>query len=218
MKIQVSFDISNLEVAIDIASKVKDYCDILEVGTILIHKYGIKAVKEFTKKFPQMPIMADTKIVDRGKEITEIYSKSGVKWISVMAGTSNTVIHRVCSETQKNDILVMLDTIDSVMPGQVALDAKNLGVDAILFHKAHEYHLGDNEPKSNESLLFLEELDIIKGNTTLPIFISAGINRENINKIIAAKPYGIIIGKSITDAKDPQEEAKFYYDLCKTNK
>ena len=211
MKIQISFDLNNLETSLEIARKVKDYCDIMEVGTILIHKYGVQAVKEFTKNFPDKVILADTKIVDRGQDITEIYLNTGVKWITVMAGTNNDVIHRVCSEAQKNGILVMLDTLDSVMPGQVALDAKNLGVDAILLHKAHDAN-------QNDSLLFLDELDLLKGNSDLPIFIAACVHRENIKKVIAAKPYGVIIGRAITTAQDPVAEAEFYYNLCKTGK
>ncbi|EKD23309.1 MAG: 3-hexulose-6-phosphate synthase [uncultured bacterium] len=210
MKIQISFDLNDLKSSIEIAKKVEKYCDIIEVGTILIHKYGIKAVTEFTKNFPDKIILADTKIVDRGQEITSIYSKTGVKWITVLSGTSNEVIHRVCSEAEKSGILVMLDTVDSTSPGQSALEAKDLGINAILYHKTHDQNL-----ESNQSLEFLDELDLLKGNSDLPIFISACVHRDNTNKIIAAKPYGIIIGSAITEAKDPATEAKFYYDLCK---
>lgn len=210
MKIQISFDLLDLNESLEIAKKVEKYCDILEIGTVLIHKYGIKAVHEFIKTFPGKCIMADTKIVDRGLEISSLYLKTGVSWISVMAGTNNEVIHRVCTETQKNGIMVMLDTIDSVMPGQMAMEAKKLGVDAIMFHKAHDHILEDTQP-----LEFLDEFDMIKGNTDLPIFISAGINRKNIDKILKANPYGVIIGTAITHSKDPEAEAKFFYDFCK---
>ncbi|MFC1842469.1 orotidine 5'-phosphate decarboxylase / HUMPS family protein [Candidatus Dependentiae bacterium] len=206
MKLQISFDMPDLEKAIQIAQSIKDYCDIFEVGTILIHKYGIKAVEEFTKAFPDKDIMADTKIIDRGKDITNLYSHTNITWLTVMAGTSNNVIHRVCSEAQDHRINVMLDMVDSEAPGQSALEAKNLGVDAILFHQAYD---------TKESLVFLENLDMVQGNTDLPIFISAKINRNNIDKIMETKPYGIVVGKSITEAEEPLEEAKFYYNLCK---
>jgi len=206
MKLQISFDMPNLEKALTIAKKVSDYCDIIEVGTILIHKYGVKAVEAFTNTFPDKDVMADTKIIDRGKHITELYAHTNIKWLTVMAGTSNNVIHRVCSEAEKHNINVMLDIVDSEAPGQSALEAKNLGVDAILFHQAYD---------EKESLLFLDNLDMVQGNTNLPLFISARINRDNIDKITEMKPYGIIVGKSITDAEDPAEEAKFYYNVCK---
>jgi len=206
MKLQISFDIPDLEKSIEIAKKVVDYCDILEIGNILIHKYGIKAVEKFTETFPEKDILADAKIIDRGKYITALYGHTGIKWLTVMAGTSNNVIHRVSSEAEKYNINVMLDMVDSEAPGQSALEAKNLGVDAILFHKAYD---------AKESLLFLEDLDMVQGNTDLPVFMSAKINRDNVEKIIETKPYGIIVGQTITNAQDPAQEAKFFYNLCK---
>jgi len=206
MKLQISFDIPDLEKAIEIAKKVVDYCDILEVGNILIHKYGLNAVETFTKTFPDKPVLADAKIIDRGKDITTLYAKTGIKWVTVMAGTSSNVIHRVSNEAEKNNINVMLDMIDSEAPGQSALEAKNLGVDGILFHKAYD---------ASESLLFLEDLDMVKGNTDLPVFISARINRDNVEKILETKPYGIIVGRAITDTENPSQEAKYFYNLCK---
>jgi len=206
MKLQISFDMPDLQKAIEIAKKVKNYCDIVEIGTILIHKYGVIAVEQFVDALEGKTILADTKIIDRGASITKLYANTGTKWLTVMAGTSNTVIHRVCSEAENHDILVMLDMIDAEAPGQSALEAKNLGVDAISFHRAYD---------AKESLLFLDDLNMIRGNTDLPVFLSARINRDNINKIIETKPQGIIVGASITEAKDPLEEAKFYYNLCK---
>jgi len=205
MKLQISFDMSDLKQAVDVAKKVKDYADILEVGTILIHKYGIKAVEKFTQKFPDKDILADTKIIDRGIDITQIYAETKAKWLTVMAGTSNNVIHRVCSKAETYNIKVMLDIIDSDSPGQSALEAKSLGVDAILFHEAYD---------SRESLVFLDNLDMVKGNTDLPIFISSKIDKENISQIIETKPDGIVIGKSITDSPNPKAAAKFFHNLC----
>jgi len=206
MKLQISFDMHDLERSIKIAQSVEPFVDILEVGTILIHKYGVKAVERFTETFPDKNILADTKIVDRGQDIVSIYGKTGIKWLTVMAGTNKNVIHRVCTEAQKYGIDVMLDIVDAEAPGQSALDAQSLGVDAILFHQAFD---------ERESLVFLDNLEMVKGNTALPVFISAKIDRHNVHKIIEMKPYGIIVGKSVTDADDPIEEAKFYYNLCK---
>jgi len=206
MKLQISFDIPDLEKSIEIAKKVVEFSDVLEIGTILIHKYGIDTVEEFKKHFPDKKILVDTKIIDRGKDIVTLYAKTDVDWVTVMAGTSSKVIHRVCTEAQNHGIDVMLDMVDSTAPGQSALEAKNLGVDAILFHQAYD---------EKESLVFLDNLDMVQGNTDLPIFISAKINRDNVDKIIEMKPQGIVVGKSITESDDPAKEAKFFYNLCR---
>ena len=99
---------------------------------------------------------------------------------------------------------VMLDLIDSNTVGQSALEAKNLGADALLFHQPYS---------ETESLVFLDKWDMIKGNTNLPIFVSAKINRDNVDKIIALRPDVIIVGLSITDAQDAAQEAQYFAEL-----
>ena len=193
MKLQISFDLLDLDRALDIGSEVAQYADIVEIGTLLIYQHGIDAVKQFKNTFPEKTILADTKIVDRGKEVTELLSDAGADWITVMAGTSAQVIHATTTAAHQANVKVMLDLIDSSSIGQSALEAKNLGVDALLFHQPYS---------EQDSLMFLDKWDMIKGNTSLPIFVSAKINRENVDKIVAIKPDTIIVGLSITNAED----------------
>ncbi len=204
MKLQISFDISDLDKAIQIASTVAERADILEVGTILIYKYGIQAIEKFKESFPQKTILADSKIVDRGKLSAPLFAQAGADWITVMAGSGPNVIHATCTTAHNNNIKVMLDLMDSSSPGQSAMEAKSLGVDALLFHQPYD---------AEKSLVFLDKWDMVKGNTSLPIFISAKINQENVHAVIRVKPDGIIVGKSITDAENPAQEAQFFADI-----
>lgn len=204
MKLQISFDTTDLGHTIEIAKSVSDFTDILEVGIVLIQTYGRKAIEEFRAAFPQKTLLVDTKIVDRGKQIVEELSPLGVDWITVMAGTRKSVIHTTCQQAEKQGIKVMLDLLDSASLGQSALEAKNLGADALVYHQPHD---------EEESLLFLDKWDMIKGNTTLPIFVSGKIKRDTIADIMKVNPDGIIIGKSITEAESPAKEAEFFYNL-----
>lgn len=205
MKLQISFDLIDLDKAIAIGSEVAQYADIIEVGTILIYHHGIAAVRRFKDAFPDKIIFADTKIVDRGKEVAELFADAGADWITVMAGTSHHVIHATTTVAHNANMKVMLDLIDSNTVGQSALEAKNLGADALLFHQPYS---------ETESLVFLDKWDMIKGNTNLPIFVSAKINRDNVDKIIALRPDVIIVGLSITDAEDAAQEAQYFAALA----
>jgi 3-hexulose-6-phosphate synthase len=204
MKLQISFDLIDLDKAIAIGEKVAQYADIIEVGTILIYHHGVLAIKRFKETFPDKTILADIKIVDRGKEVTELFADAGADWITVMAGTSTHVIHATTTAAHGANVKVMLDLIDSASVGQSALEAKNLGIDALLFHQPYS---------ETESLLFLDKWDMIKGNSNLPIFVSAKINRNNVDKIVTLKPDGIIIGLGITDAEDSAQEAHYFAEL-----
>jgi 3-keto-L-gulonate-6-phosphate decarboxylase len=204
MKLQISFDLPDLDTSVSIASQVAPYADILEIGTILIYNHGTDAITRFKQACPDSVILADTKIVDRSKEIVESFAHAEAQWITVMAGSSTDTIHAATTAAHNANIKVMLDLIDSNSLGQSALEAKNLGVDALLFH----------QPYSNkESLVFLDQWDMIRGNTTLPIFISAKINRDNVHEIIAVNPDGIIVGAAITGAESPAAQAEYFAGL-----
>jgi 3-hexulose-6-phosphate synthase len=204
MKLQISFDLPDLDKGLAIARDIADYAHIIEVGTILIHKYGVKAIEAFRQALPAKTILADTKIADRGAEAAALFAQTGVDWITVMAGTSNDVIHSTCNAAHKHNLKVMLDLIDGCSLGQSALEAKNLGVNALFFHQPHD------EP---ESPVFLDRWDMVRGNTSLPIFVSAKIKRSNISKVLSIKPDGLVIGKGIIEAESPREEAQFFYEL-----
>lgn len=206
MKFQISFDALTLEENLEVAHKVAKFADMLEIGTLPLLKGGIRIVEEFRAAFPDHIIFTDTKIVDRGRDVATLFAQAGSDWISVMGGTNKEVIHGVCTKAHDLGKKVMLDILDASSPGQAALEAKSLGVDAIMFHQPFD---------KGESILFLEDWTMVRGNTDLPIFVSAKIGRETIDQIVALKPDGIVIGKAITQSEDPIAEAQFFHDKCK---
>jgi 3-hexulose-6-phosphate synthase len=206
MNLQVSFDLTDLTKSIEIAKEIEDYADIIEIGSILIYKYGINAIKEFKENLPTKILLADSKIVDRSKEITSLLINAGCDWVTVMAGTGKNVIHTTSQTAHQLNKKVMLDIIDAKSQGQSALEAKNLGMDAILFHQPYD---------EENTIPFLDNWEMVKGNTDLPIYISSKITKENIEKILELKPHGIVVGKTIVESENPKETAKFFYELCK---
>lgn len=204
MKLQIAFDMTDLDKAISIATEVEQYADILEVGSLLIYKHGDKAIRKFKETFPNKAILADAKIIDRGKEATILFAQAGADWITVMAGSGKNVIYAASTAAHELGKKIMLNLNDSSSLGQSALEAKSFGADALIFHKPSE---------DDTQLTFLDKWDMVKGNTQLPVFISASITRETINDMININPAGIILGKSITQAENPRTEIAYFHDL-----
>lgn len=201
MKLQVSFDTIDLQKALAIAHSIHEDADILEVGSLLIYKYGDESIKAFRAAFPQHTILADAKIVDRSKEAITLFASAGADWITVMSGAGSQTIHTACTTAHELGKKVMLDLADAPSLGQSALEAKSLGADGLVFHKPtiEDQHIQLNE-----------RWDMVHGNTTLPIFISAHITRETIDEIISLIPAGIIMGTAIVGAQDPAAEIRFF--------
>jgi 3-keto-L-gulonate-6-phosphate decarboxylase len=98
----------------------------------------------------------------------------------------------------------MLNLVDASSLGQIALEAKSLGVDALVFHKPLE---------STTEMEFLEDWEMVRGNTDLPIYVSGPINRDNIHQVLQLSPDGIIIENAIIHAENPAEEAEYFHKL-----
>jgi 3-hexulose-6-phosphate synthase len=208
MKLQVSFDIIDLDHSIAIAGQIAEFVDIFEVGTLPIYKYGVKAIETFHTHFPQKKILADAKIADRGRDATALFVNAGANWITVMAGTGKMVIHDACTAAHSFNANVLLDLLDAPSIGHSAMEAKDLGVDALLFHQPHD---------EKDTATIFEKWEMVKGNSDLPVHISAKIGRSNIHEIIQLKPDVIVVGSAIIMADNPALEAKYFADLIKGN-
>ena len=66
MKLQIAIDLTEMGKALCLAEKVKDIVDIVEIGTPLIIKEGMHPVRALKSKFPELCVLADTKIMDGG--------------------------------------------------------------------------------------------------------------------------------------------------------
>ncbi len=204
MKLQISFDLTDLDAAIETARQVVDQCDIIEIGTVLLYKHGIEAVTRFREAFEKKTILVDTKLIDCAEPIIEIMGDAGADWITVLAGATKSAIHSMCKEASKHNLKVQLDLSDASSKAQSAMEAKNLGADSLVFHQPYD---------EEAALIFLDKWQMVKGNASLPISISAHINKDSFAHIIALKPSGIIIGRAITEAEDPAAQAAHYYDV-----
>lgn len=204
MKLQVSFDLQDIDKAILIAKEIEKHVDILEIGSTLIVKYGLEAIKKFKKNFPDKEIYADVKLVDRVQDTIKEYAAVGANTISILSGITNTIIQNAAQIAHENKCEIALDLVDSHSLGQSAMDSKSLDIDRIIFHGPHE-----------EDMLatLLEEWENVKGNTETPIFIEDGIDKNSITKILSLKPDGIIIGAAITHSSNPAQEAEYFKNI-----
>lgn len=204
MKLHVSFETPDLDHAITCAQQIKPYVDAFEVSTLLLYLHGITALKRFCDTFSDIPILADTKILDRGKDTVTQLAPTGIEWISVLAGTSKNIIHATTTTAHQNGIQVMMNLLDASSIGQSALEAKNLGADALLFHQPYQ---------EEETLKLFDAWDMLHGNTSLPIFVSGHITQETAQEIANLNPSGIVVSKHITEADAPVKAAAYFQSL-----
>jgi len=204
MKLQISYNFTDLTQALDIARKTADYADILEIGPLLIYKEGINAIKQFKTNFPKKSIFANAKITDSAQSAISLFAQAGATFISMLAGIPQNTIKKAADEAKRLDVELVLDIIDIHNAGQFMLDAKHLGIDILLIH---------NPSSIIDPTELFSQWQGIQGNTQLPLYITDKINRENIHQILSLKPHGIAIGSAITKSDNPHMEAQFFKSL-----
>lgn len=201
MKLHFTYNLQDLNQALAVAEQTAEHADILGVGSLLLFKEGIKAVKSFKATFPQKEIFAETRITEKGDDVVEMMARAGANYVSILAGTFNNTIKKTVVAAKNFDVKVALDLLDSPSLGQSAMDAKTLGVSLLILHR----HYGQNESADLEN-----DWHNVRENTSLPIFITGKIDESSLEHALNLKPQGIMIGGSVSKADNPNKAAQLF--------
>ncbi len=201
--LQLALDFLNLKRALKVAKEaVKAGVDWLEVGTPLIKSEGLETLRVLRKEFPQITLIADTKTIDVGRIEVEACAKAGANIVCVLGLASNSTI-KECIRAGKNygaKILVDLIEIKNEELEERAKEVERLGADFIGIHVSIDEQMQGKEPFS--------KLRRVAKVVNIPVAVAGGINSETAYEAVKAGATIIVVGGSITKAKDPYKETK----------
>ena len=146
MKLQLALDEMKTEEAIKLVEKVKDYIDIIEVGTPICLDAGNNAVERMKKEFPDKEVLADCKIMDGGYLETENAIKAGADYVTVCAAADLLTVKGAFKATQDygKKLVVDMITIEDI-PAKVA-ELEEVGVDVLAVHTGADAQAVGREP------------------------------------------------------------------------
>ena len=111
MKLQLALDTPDLALGLEIAGKTAMHVDVIEAGTPLLIREGIRAVRELRRRFRGRPIVADIKVIDAGEPIAELAFAAGASIVTVLGCASDKVIERVVDSARRYEGMVMADSL-----------------------------------------------------------------------------------------------------------
>ena len=126
MKLQVAFDLQSSDEILNFLEKNGDLIDIIEIGTPLIIKEGLKSVLKIKKKFPKQTVLADLKIMDAGLLEAQIGFDAGADIVTVLGLASTKTLNGVKQTAVKNSKEVMVDMINHPCPENKWNELKNM--------------------------------------------------------------------------------------------
>ena len=198
MKLQVAFDLQSSDEIINFIKKNGDLIDIIEIGTPLIIKEGLKSVLKIKKKFPKQTVLADLKIMDAGLLEAQIGFDAGADIVTVLGLASTKTLNGVKQAAVKNEKEVMVDMINHPCPENKWNELKNMEMDLCCLHTAND-DTKDGETPLND----LERFYNLHGGKN--IAVAGGINPDMIRKINSFHPEIVIVGGYIANSRNQRD-------------
>ncbi|MGE0102511.1 MAG: orotidine 5'-phosphate decarboxylase / HUMPS family protein [Blastocatellales bacterium] len=201
MKLQLALDTPDLGHELELAGRVAEHVDLIEAGTPLLIREGIRAVRELRRRHRGRPIVADIKVIDAGEPIAELAFAAGASVVTVLGGASNDVIERVVRSATRYDGLVMADSLSMTDIVERARELRELGVASLCINRR-----GFRQAKSSEDRI--RQIGELISRIDLPVYLAGGIDVSELNRIRQLPVAGVIVGAAIAEAANPVDAAK----------
>lgn len=173
--VQVSLDLKNMDDALRLAAIALDAgADWLEIGTPLAMAEGAHAVRRLRREHPDVPLVADLKIMDGGYGEARMYAEAGADAVVVMSRAHDATVQKVCEAGDEFGVLVMGDDLGAEDRVAEARRLEALGVGMVLHHIGHDHR----SMHRNLRLSPLTDLPGIVAATTVPVQAVGGLSIE----------------------------------------
>ncbi len=203
-KLQIALD-SDLSTAQDILKQVHPFVDIAEIGTPLIFRDGMKAVRQVRAAWSRLELVADLKIMDAGEAEADIAFEAGADCATVMALASDATITGALRSARHHQKRIMVDMMQVADPLRRARELLALGCDLLCLHTAHDLQAEHASPYAQ-----LAQLRRALPQTGLAI--AGGVKLPALDDILPLAPQVIIVGSAITSAAEPGKTARQFHE------
>lgn len=196
MELQLALDLVSLEEGLDIIDSLEGLVDIVEIGTPMIFRYGLKAVESVKNRFPRQRVLADLKIIDSGRIEAEDGFKAGAEFVTAMAAGHDSTIANVVAAARDCGGKVLVDLLAIRNPAQRAREILALGVDYACVHTARDAQDEGGDPLA-------ELVDVSRAVGGEHVAVAGGVNLDSLPKMAAYRPQIVIVGLALANAAMP---------------
>ena len=201
VELQLAIDLLNKEEAAELANKVKDYVDIVEIGTPIVINEGLPAVQHLNDNIDGVKVLADLKIMDAaGYEVSQAVN-FGADVVTILGVAEDASIKSAVEEAHKHgkELLVDMIAVQDLEKRAQELDA--LGADYIAVHTGYDLQAEGVSPLDS-----LRKVKSVIKNSK--VAVAGGIKPETIEEVAGEEPDLVIVGGGIANADDPVAAAK----------
>jgi 3-hexulose-6-phosphate synthase len=141
--VQVSLDFTSIARALETARvAVRAGVDWLEAGTPLIASEGMSSIRALRAEFPEVPIVADMKVMDGGGLEAQMAAKAGATHVVVMERAHPETIKAMVQAAKDLGVKVMGDNLAAEDRVAAARRLEDLGCDYVIHHIGYDERRG----------------------------------------------------------------------------
>ncbi len=195
MKLQIAVDIADSKKIMEIAGQISDIIDIFEVGTPAIMKEGMLPVKMLKEAYPDMTVLADSKIVDGGAIECRDICECGADIVTVLALSDNATVKEVVKTAHQYGRKVLADLLCVTDIPKRSVELIDMDVDYIGVHTGVDMQKQGHTP--------LEDLrELVRAVGPERAAVAGGVTLQTLPDYTAENPEIIIAGSALYKAND----------------
>ena len=202
MRLQLAIDTQTLSEAEALVSRVRDLVDLVEVGTPLMIREGVGAVRRLRAVFPDLTLVADLKIADGGHFEATLGFEAGARIVTVLAAAADETIRDAVRAGHERGGEVMVDLMGVSDLARRAAEVDRLGVRWVCLHTSVDVQRGDAEHRAVQGLRRVK--DVLRSAGTA---VAGGITAATAPALAALRPDLVVVGSAIARAADPRAAA-----------
>ena len=176
-----------------------------EIGTPLVFREGMNAVRRIRRAHPQFTLVADLKIMDAGRAEADIAFSAGADIVTVMALAADATIAGALESARAHNKRAMLDMMQVANTRARAMELVEMGSDLLCLHTAHDQQASLGSP-------FAQLAELRQALPSTGMAIAGGVKLPALERILPLKPQVIIVGAAITAAADARASAKQFHE------
>lgn len=206
--LQIALDIPDIEKAKKVISELPPSDRIiLEAGTPLIKKYGLKIIHDLREIAKDIFIVADLKTLDVGQVEVDLAYEETADAVVVSGLASQETLDKFIYEAKRLGIYSVIDMMEVSDPLQVLKSIKELPEVVILHRGIDEEHGG----KTRWELI--KEIKETYKDKKLLFAVAGGIDPRTAPLALKNGADILIVGRYITQSKDPKRAAREFLEL-----
>lgn len=206
MRLQLALDIYDIPESLEILKELADVVDIVEIGTPMVIREGVRAVKAVKDAYPELCVLADLKIMDGGEMEAKMAFDAGADIVTVLAAAEDTTIKNVVEVACEYGKEVMADLIAVKDLESRAAELDQFGLDYLCVHTAFDIQHTGQSP--------LNDLKTVKSVLKqTKAAVAGGVKLSTLAEVAAQKPDIVIVGMGITGQQDKKSVALQMKDI-----